>query len=221
MNNVKQINDIKAKAVADGTFMKAPNGNPTNLTERQWLQVRTKAFKNWFGDWKELFNYVKEHPGIDDEILRYKKYNLEEGLKYSKLECNTSIVVDENGEPKVVHHFTTHRNIRVFDEKRTPYGFWFTTNENPENIHYPNDPPKDAIDYPAFLNIRKGYVNNQTKPSFAGFDENGRQIYVGSKIPVSIKDIKQIKEWGQSILQEWDKETFYAVFNSDQIKFSY
>jgi len=31
--------------------MKAPNGNPTNLTERQWLQVRTKAFKDWFGDW--------------------------------------------------------------------------------------------------------------------------------------------------------------------------
>jgi len=34
--------------------MKAPNGNPTNLTEKQWLQVRTKAFKNWFGDWESL-----------------------------------------------------------------------------------------------------------------------------------------------------------------------
>lgn len=31
--------------------MKAPNGKPTNLNEQQWLQVRTKAFKNWFGDW--------------------------------------------------------------------------------------------------------------------------------------------------------------------------
>jgi len=31
--------------------MKAPNGKDTNLTERQWLQVRTKAFKDWFGDW--------------------------------------------------------------------------------------------------------------------------------------------------------------------------
>lgn len=44
--------EIKNKAVADGTFMKAPNGNPTNLTEKQWLQVRTKAFKAWFGDWE-------------------------------------------------------------------------------------------------------------------------------------------------------------------------
>ena len=43
---------IKKKAVADGTFMKAPNGKDTNLTEDQWLSVRTEAFKNWFGDWE-------------------------------------------------------------------------------------------------------------------------------------------------------------------------
>ena len=43
---------IKHKAKLDGTFMLAPNGKPTNLTERQWLQVRTTSFKNWFGDWE-------------------------------------------------------------------------------------------------------------------------------------------------------------------------
>lgn len=47
----QELEDIKSKAIADGTFMKAPNGNPTNLNERQWLQVRTKNFINWFGDW--------------------------------------------------------------------------------------------------------------------------------------------------------------------------
>ena len=47
-----EMQSIKEKAIADGTFMKAPNGNPTNLNERQWLQVRTKAFKDWFGDWE-------------------------------------------------------------------------------------------------------------------------------------------------------------------------
>jgi hypothetical protein len=47
----KELEDIKSKAIADGTFMKAPNGKPTNLTEKQWLQVRTKNFINWFGDW--------------------------------------------------------------------------------------------------------------------------------------------------------------------------
>ena len=47
-----EMEAIRSKAKADGTWMKAPNGNPTNLTERQWLQVRTKAFKKWFGDWE-------------------------------------------------------------------------------------------------------------------------------------------------------------------------
>lgn len=41
------------RAKADGTYMKAPNGAPTNLTERQWVQVRTRAFKQWFGDWEK------------------------------------------------------------------------------------------------------------------------------------------------------------------------
>ena len=50
-NYTSEMNEIKTKAIADGTFMKAPNGNPTNLNERQWLQVRTKNFINWFGDW--------------------------------------------------------------------------------------------------------------------------------------------------------------------------
>ena len=30
----------------------APNGKLSNLTERQYAQVRTKAFKKWFGDWE-------------------------------------------------------------------------------------------------------------------------------------------------------------------------
>lgn len=42
---------IKAEAEKNGTFMTAPNGQPTNLNEKQWLQVRTKNFINWFGDW--------------------------------------------------------------------------------------------------------------------------------------------------------------------------
>ena len=33
-------------------WMKAPNGKDTNLTEEQWLLVRTPAFKAWFGDWE-------------------------------------------------------------------------------------------------------------------------------------------------------------------------
>lgn len=47
----KEKEDIKQQAIADGTFMKAPNGKNSKLPEQLWLTVRTKAFKNWFGDW--------------------------------------------------------------------------------------------------------------------------------------------------------------------------
>lgn len=38
-------------AQRNGTYLKAPNGKPTNLTPKQWVQARTMAFKRWFGDW--------------------------------------------------------------------------------------------------------------------------------------------------------------------------
>lgn len=50
--SIREKADIKKKAETEGTFMKAPNGKDTNLTEDQWLSVRTAAFKNWFGDWE-------------------------------------------------------------------------------------------------------------------------------------------------------------------------
>ena len=39
------------EAYADD-WMNAPNGAPSNLTEEQWLLVRTPSFKAWFGDWE-------------------------------------------------------------------------------------------------------------------------------------------------------------------------
>ena len=32
--------------------MKAPNGRLSNLSENQWVTIRTKQFKDWFGDWE-------------------------------------------------------------------------------------------------------------------------------------------------------------------------
>ena len=54
-----EMKDIVARAKADGTYMKAPNGKPSNLSPRQWVQVRTKAFKKWFGDWEKASKWLK------------------------------------------------------------------------------------------------------------------------------------------------------------------
>ena len=49
----QEMKNILAKAPRDSQGrLLAPNGKPSNLTERQYAQVRTKAFKEWFGDWE-------------------------------------------------------------------------------------------------------------------------------------------------------------------------
>ena len=47
-----QMEAVRAKYQGTDQWLKAPNGNPTKLNERQWLQVRTDNFKKGFGDWE-------------------------------------------------------------------------------------------------------------------------------------------------------------------------
>ena len=47
-----QVDAVREKLEDTDGWMKAPNGEPTKLSEKQWLQVRTPAFKEWFGDWE-------------------------------------------------------------------------------------------------------------------------------------------------------------------------
>ena len=105
---------IVREAKENGTYMKAPNGKPTNLNERQWAQVRTRAFKKWFGDWEKA---AEESP--------------------STAKTNSSKIVDENGEPKVVYHGSPYRFFR-FDKTKlgqstgadsAKEGFFFTDNK--------------------------------------------------------------------------------------------
>lgn len=47
-----EITDLLKQLKEQDDYLKAPNGKKSNLPEKQWLMVRTKAFKNWFGDWE-------------------------------------------------------------------------------------------------------------------------------------------------------------------------
>lgn len=57
INYTEEMQDIKNRAIADGTFMDAPNGSPSKLDERQRLMVRTKGFKEWFWDWEKFARF--------------------------------------------------------------------------------------------------------------------------------------------------------------------
>ena len=44
---------VRAQFENTNKWLKAPNGEDSNLNEKQWLQVRTPSFKKWFGDWEK------------------------------------------------------------------------------------------------------------------------------------------------------------------------
>ena len=51
-DNWSEEDEILARAPRDDSGnLLAPNGKISNLTEKQYVQVRTEAFKKWFGDW--------------------------------------------------------------------------------------------------------------------------------------------------------------------------
>ena len=47
----RQYDEVVAKYKGTDQWMKTPGGKPTKLNERQWVQVRTPAFLDFFGDW--------------------------------------------------------------------------------------------------------------------------------------------------------------------------
>ncbi|PWL64494.1 MAG: hypothetical protein DBY30_08560 [Verrucomicrobia bacterium] len=81
----KQYEEVKSKYMGTPLWMKAPNGKRTNLTEEQWVRVRTPNFKRWFGDWEMLAEAYPEHEIFDiDEAYKFARGNLQGGKFTSK-----------------------------------------------------------------------------------------------------------------------------------------
>lgn len=83
---------IIEKAKANGTYLKAPNGKKSNLTAEQWVLVRTKRFKKWFGDWERLANNrieLESIPNLEEldkrKFIKNLKSQLQNSFAFSKV----------------------------------------------------------------------------------------------------------------------------------------
>ena len=56
-----QMAAVRKRYEGTPQWMMAPNGKPTNLTEEEWLAVRTPAFKAAFGDWEARARLILPH----------------------------------------------------------------------------------------------------------------------------------------------------------------
>ena len=123
----QEMKDILAKAPRDSQGrLLAPNRKLSNLTERQYAQVRTKAFKEWFGDWE---NDPANASKVVDEngepmVMTHNTtanpfyvFNTEKSLGKASYFANALAI--ENGE--VGGFVKGNTNISTFLNIRNPY----------------------------------------------------------------------------------------------------
>lgn len=89
----KQI--IISEAKANGTYLKAPNGKDTNLTEEQWVLTRTKRFKEWFGDW-EIMQKKTDIIHIDSQFS-----NIRDAKAFAKENLQGKIFINKDTGEKI------------------------------------------------------------------------------------------------------------------------
>lgn len=126
--------EIIRAAKANDTYLKAPNGKDTNLTPEQWVTVRTKAFKRWFGDWE---NDPENASKVVDE-------NGEPMIMYHGSVSDSINVFDKS-------------KIRASETDADYNGFWFSSDAN-------TSPAWRAANkvYAVYLNVKKPIIRRDT-----------------------------------------------------------
>ena len=109
--------EIERSAKAKGTWLKAPNGQDTKLTPKQWVTVRTAAFKKWFGDWEKrariqklidapsisLSEYAGQYELTRDSARSWIKNNIE-GKSFTIDDTGDVVRIGKVGRKKVTSH---------------------------------------------------------------------------------------------------------------------
>lgn len=174
------LEDVRKQYINTDKWLKAPNGNDTNLTEKQWLQVRTPQFKAWFGDWE---NDPENASKVVDE--------------------NGEPLVVYHGSPEFFDVFDFGK-LGKHGASNARKGFCFVSNkELADSYGYYWDTSSEALETRAFKNLYnetlalipddKEYVTEYKTESI-----NGRWQHT----PVTTKTGAEIKEELNSLLEQ-------------------
>lgn len=201
---------IISQSQADGTYLKAPNGADTNLTPSQWVIVRTRAFKEWFGDWES--NPDDASKIIDDNgepLVVYHQTNAkvyingETGENWDELDWQARSEWENRDDWEDYwkeQNFFSFTRINARQSIEMP-AFFFS----PENDIY-HEYGDRTID--AFLNIRRPIINPHIEDAgvtnTAGLDAMNKLITQGY----------------DGFIRQEDDGTVYEIgaFHSNQIK---
>lgn len=177
----QEMEQIEAIARVNGTYLKAPNGADTKLNPEQWSMVRTKAFKNWFGDWEnDPANASKIVDENGEPIVVYRGQNWDK--KDGKMTSGLFVSLDEDfaegyGDVKPlfvrsVNPFNGEKDAESlrqfveenFDELQAEYEEFYDEGEGYENVDSLMDALNEnwwiAYEYSDIIRneiIRRGY----------------------------------------------------------------
>ena len=215
-NADNQIKEVRKKYEGTEQWMKAPNGKPTNLTEQQWLQVRTPNFKEWFGDWE---NDPKNASKVVDE--------------------NGEPLVVYHGTP-LGGFEVFNRELNYFTADKEYADRYQDPGASSDYVKGVHEELGKAMTYPVFLNIRKPFDTRKAKERKIFEKEFYRQW--GNGAPLSEKglpdwtDSDDFREFFEENDYDYDgllldeggvptedgnvksRGISYVAFNSNQIK---
>lgn len=201
----KEMQDILANAKRDSEgHLLAPNDKKSNLTERQYAQVRTKAFKDWFGDWEndpENASKVVDENG--EPLVVYHGTNADNITAFSLEKAKHNIGIFLSKSKNVARSYVDWLNINY-------YGKIINDELNNFNIYESYDEYKNRVlesekdaDLP-FSSLMSEEAFNAKKAAIINFDEHVYNTFVNLRNPL-IVDAKKRK---------WDSILFKGVKNT-------
>lgn len=180
----RQYDEVEQKYRDTDQWMKAPNGEPTKLTERQWIQVRTPNFKNWFGDWEndpENASKVVDENGEPMVVYHGTTTNVGEDFAFNYKKIGTT-------------------------GSAQGYGFYFTS-ERETAEGYSGSKGGSLIQ--AYLNMRKPMPLNQKK-----FSKSVMKKIIKNVISLEMSEYQdEIESWRDGFLSNYT-DTYSSSLDS-------
>lgn len=187
----------------------APNGKPSNLTPEQYKLVRTKAFKDWFGDWEnDPANASKVVDSNGEPLVVYHgttKYFTIFNKKYATK--NTKVNHGYLG-----HFFTPNFDLAIDFTKKD----WTNSNSPHKSNWFYAMKCFLNIKNPKSTSVRGFTMMNTTKDTQNMLKEYGYDGVIVNKWEDDEKE-SWISLFGSKGVKEFDYKQFVA-FNSSQIK---
>lgn len=183
----KELRADQGNFDADGNHL-APNGKPSNLGYRQWVQVRTPSFKKWFGDWEKT-SRIKKLLQSEKLTLIWNKespaYNLDpasaktflqdkyQGETFENHDTGKKYVLGKKGRQKLLSHSRHNeaylKSLFFLPEIIKNSTFILESNSYKENGKY------DRYRY-FVCGINLDGIDYTVKSVF-GLDSNGKWVY--------------------------------------------